>query len=227
MCKYLLIFIFLFEWSSTYCQQKLSDSLTNRITEILEEKLSGKITTEKFSFKGSPYLNKNWADGDILLINGKMVKHKFLKYNCYLDQVLWLRAIDNSVVELAKETIKEFYLTFSDNSEKICFRRIWIKRAVSNDSTNSFAQVLVDGKISFYVLRTVQIASSEYVHVPIYVIKKSDGNTCKIKLSRVALYKLFPEKKMQIKALIRKEKLKVRHEDSMKRAIQLLNAQLK
>ncbi|MBN2519130.1 MAG: hypothetical protein JXB17_01380, partial [Bacteroidales bacterium] len=82
--------------------------------KYLEEKLVGKIFVNPLVSNNLQFFNE-WTIGEIYLQNGKTVKNKYLRYNGYLDYLLWLRKSDYQTAIINRETVAGFKLYDKNN----------------------------------------------------------------------------------------------------------------
>jgi hypothetical protein len=193
------------------------------ITEDFQRKLSGRFFVNRIMDYGSQFFYK-WANGDVIMNDGQIIRNKYIRYNRYSDELLWLRKSDYKTALLDKETIDEFIIYTEDNSPYAHFRKARIKKWYQFDSTDVFLQVLTEGNISLYVFRTVTVIRNkiEIYDKDIYYLLMNN-NYHRIDASRLGLIRALPQNKTELKQIIRKNKLKVKSEPHLIKAIELLN----
>lgn len=96
----------------------------------------------------------NWTKGEIFLTNGERITGLSLRYEGYLDQLLWLRE-DFKTGVLFKPGIKGFNLFDQSNNIVASFAKIRIKLPFESDSADCLLQVLVNGDYGFYAFRKI------------------------------------------------------------------------
>jgi hypothetical protein len=193
------------------------------ITEDFQRKLSGRFYVNRIMDYGSQFFYK-WANGDIIMNDGQIISNKYIRYNRYFDELLWLRKSDYKTALLNKETIDEFIIYNEDNSPYAHFRKARIKKWYQFDSTDVFLQVLTEGNISLYALRTVTVIRNKieiYDKDIYYLLMNNDYH--RIDASRLGLMRALPQNKTELKQIIRRNKLKVKSESHLIKAIELLN----
>jgi hypothetical protein len=193
------------------------------ITEDFQRKLSGRFFVNRIMDYGSQFFYK-WANGDVIMNDGQIIRNKYIRYNRYSDELLWLRKSDYKTALLDKETIDEFIIYTEDNSPYAHFRKARIKKWYQFDSTDVFLQILTEGNISLYVFRTVTVIRNkiEIYDKDIYYLLMNN-NYHRIDASRLGLIRALPQNKTELKQIIRKNKLKVKSEPHLIKAIELLN----
>jgi hypothetical protein len=110
--------------------------------------------------EGLQYFN-NWALGQVILQNGDVLQNIYLRYNKYLDELLWLRQIDFSVGILKKEGIAGFRI-FEDINQ---ISALFVKKKVilsRTDTTEAYLHLLASGPLTLYAYRNINIANSRY-----------------------------------------------------------------
>lgn len=200
-------------------------------SQLLVEKTYGPhllATTFVNPFPGNnnQYYN-NWAEGVVLLSNGKRVKIKHIRYNCLQDELLWLRPADYQTSMVLKASVNEF-IVFDAENKPCYFKKEKFRDWYMLDSTYVFFHVLVEGDISFYVHHkalNVDKNSRELTRKEFYYIKS--GKQLKpIKLRRSSIFNCGLIDKEKMRDIIRKNHLKARREGDLIKAIELYNTTL-
>jgi hypothetical protein len=193
------------------------------ITENFEEKLSGRYFVSRIMDYGSQFFYK-WANGDVIMNDGRIIRNEYIRYNRYSDELIWLRKSDYKTALLDKETIDEFIIYTEDDAPYAHFIKARIKKWYQFDSTDVFLQVLTEGHISLYVNRTVTVIRNkiEIYDKDIYYLM-IDNDYYRIDASRRGLMRALPQNKTELKQIIRRNKLKVKSEPHLVKTIELLN----
>ena len=191
--------------------------------KYLEEKLVGRIFVNPLVSNNLQFFNE-WTTGEIYLQNGKTVKNKYLRYNGYLDYLLWLRESDYQTAIINRETVAGFKLYDKNNIPFAYFKNLKIKNWYTGDSTKLYLQVLAEGHISLYVHRQIKILNNnnELYKQYIYYICK-DGVYHNLSLGRLSLLRFFADNKSKVRSIIRKNHLKVKQEDHLSEFVKLYN----
>jgi hypothetical protein len=224
--KYLtgVIIIYLLTCSHSISQSNICDcTIDNENENISDENLTAKVYI-------SPYLNKkelyynSWGSGDVELVDGTVVKNKTLRYNGYLDELVWLRNDDKKVGLVDKQLVKSFKIKQSENGTTDLYRKMKIKRWFSFDTAVVYMNVLAEGKLSLYVLRRIiQMSNSqEFVTKHEYYIY-INGNFILFKPNKVYFLQVLGVEKDRMKQILRKNKLKVRDESQLIKAFEIYN----
>ena len=175
-------------------------------------------------YKGDQYFN-NWTYGEIFLTNGERITGLYLRYEGYLDQLLYLRE-DHIPCILCKACIKGFNLfDDSDNIAASFIIKKGIRLPFENDSANCFFQTLVEGEYSFYAFRKVikLLDVFKWADDTKYYIFNNDQYE-RIKLRAHDLLKVSFIDKMRMKSIIKSNKIRLRNnEQEFIRAISIYN----
>jgi hypothetical protein len=182
--------------------------------------LTGELFTPNQSIDDATYYNSEWLAGDIYLSNGEVVRNKLIKYNGLLDELLWQESRSKNVIKLDKEAILQFHFLNLNGDSTVHFRKIKVKRSTISDSSELFGQVIYEGSLSLFILRTYKTAGNElirqngnlfektnYSEEPIYIFRYADNKTFITKsLSRKRLYAFSPGNKDKIKEFMKANK---------------------
>lgn len=195
-------------------------------------RLIGKRYSSTFSYKGPQYLDTEWRDGTVYLSNGDSATHIFLKYNRYLDELIYFNKQTNSMVRLDKKPITGFRITIGNDV-------FYFKKLAFNRSSEkaSFYEVLYRGRhIEFLVHRFSELSicpsyigesgmkkDMEFKKVENYLISDNENGLLPIRLKKKSLVLKFGElKKKEIRKFLHQYHLSVNDEDSMVLALRLL-----
>lgn len=220
--------------SILYSQESLSDQLV--LDSIFEPKLTGEAFTIKSGMIGRQFFNDEWADSDILLSTGEKVSNKLLKYNGYLDEVVWLTPEFFKQVKIDKFAIDEFVFK-NYFGKSIRFKRINIKQMFISDSTDIFAEIVIESNLSLYIFRKIGIAGTvnkdskggiysfdQLESAPVYYLKLTNNGYANLqRLNRRSLLHLFPEQKTAIKKLLSQNRQQLKTESDLVEIVNLLN----
>jgi len=194
---------------------------------VLEDKLIS-ITLSDDNIKlpdGEIY--SQWSRGNIILNNGKIIHDRIIRYNGLSDQLVVNSITENINLVVEKSTIKGFDLQLFNTDKIIHYKRMSIQSLFSSDYNNAFLQVLVSGKTSLYAYRRLQqIGSTDDLQMFYsYVIVKEDGSSYHFLMySRKFIASLFPEKIDIFKPQLRKRHNRIRNEEQLIKAIELINS---
>lgn len=183
-------------------------------------------TVPVVGYKGNRYYS-NWTCGEIFLTNGERITGLYLRYEEYLDQLLWLRE-EFRVGVLSKACIKGFNLYDDSNNIVASFIKKRIRLPFENDSADCFFQKLVKGEYSFYAFRKVSRLSDvlKLVDDTRYYVFNNDQYEM-IKLRTRDLLNVSFIDKMKMKSIIKSNKIRLRdNEQEFIKAISLYNEQI-
>ncbi len=204
---------------------------------LTEPKLCGEWYTPEIGYVGSQLFRGDWFRGSVILEDGRIADDKMLAYNGMQDQLIWLDKKGGKVLTLDKGLIAGFVLR-DDKGEEMRFRKIRVKPLLQNDSVPVYAQVLFEGEnISLYAQRKivndytetyggyVTSASRRYLAIkPVYLFRVHGRQRDREeKINRKTLYAIFPEKKKEIRKILRKNHLSLHNEYQLIRAIELID----
>jgi hypothetical protein len=221
--KLLIPFIVLL-FSTTLCGQNVN------MDSIFEPRLCGTVYEMAVGYKGSQFYNNEWANADILLSNEENISNKLLRYNGFIDEVIWKNNTEQVDVKLEKHFINEFVFK-NYNGKSIRFKRILVKLPGIADSTEIFVEVLAESKSSCYVFRKIMVKgydlkvvngltyiSDNLAAQPQYYLVLPDKEIILFRhISKRSILKALPEKYMEsAKSLIQKNHLSLRSEDNLK-----------
>jgi len=229
MAKAILYIIFTGIFSGIFGQAIQPDS-------IFEPRLRGEIFHIKTGMLGKQFYNDDWTSGSIKLNSGEWILNKMLKYNSYLDELIWLQDRSFRQIKLEKYFIEEFAFT-SYLGKSVHFRKILFKPFQLSDSIETFVEVLSESPTKLYVFRSVvkegqeneikngiQYTRDVLKPQPIYLLFMPDKTMYSFKkLRRRALIRVLNDKdKILIKEIIQKNRLTIRTEEDLKHLANLI-----
>ncbi|UCH14904.1 MAG: hypothetical protein JSV22_02800, partial [Bacteroidales bacterium] len=126
-----------------------------------------------------------------------------------------------------KETVSGYILYDEEKNPYAHFKKVRIKNWYELDSTDVYFQILAEGPVSLYAFRRTILISNKneaYEKDEYYLCKENEY--FKIEPRRINLVKKLPEYKSQLRQILRKNRLRVRFESQLIKAIVLLNKSL-
>jgi hypothetical protein len=221
--KNLLLIILLFP---AFCQVYSQASASEDYQNTLRQGLMGfeyKNTVERN--KGNQYFS-DWAKGIVYCENGDVITDIFLRYDKYMDEVLWLRETDFKAGILPRSDVRAF-VVYNDRKEPLGeFMRRKIKLPYKADSSEAFLQVLVKGDLELFAFRKVIQIANDYTSLrddTRYIIF-SGSNSCFVGASKRLLLKVPGIDEMKLKAVLKSGRIKLDGtENSLVRVIELYN----
>ncbi len=194
--------------------------------EVLEDKITGiTLSDENIKLPEGEIYNQ-WSHGNILLNNGEVITDRIIRYDGLTDQLVVSAINENVKLVVEKNTILGFDIRMFNSDKMLYYKKISIKNLFSNENNDAFLQLLVSGKTSLYAFRRLQHIGStnELQTYYSYVIVKEDGSVYHfLTYSRRYIAGLFPDKKDVFKPQLRKQRNRVRDEEHLIKAIELIN----
>ena len=174
-------------------------------------------------FNGRQYFG-GWTPGEVILYNGDVIRNIYLRYDKYMDELLWLRDGDFKAGILFKGDVAGFRLFDERNKLTATF----IKKNITlpfTGSTDAFLQVLVSGDITLYAYRNSDVMTNEHTLVDnIRYLISNAGEEYFLTLRRKSLLEIPVIQRAEMKAILRTNRISIRnHEQELVRAISLYN----
>lgn len=175
-------------------------------------------------YKGNQYFN-DWAKGDVNLENGDVISNIFLRYDQYMDEVLWLRETDFKTGVLPRGDITGFVIYNAGKLPLAEFVRQRIKLPYKTDSSETFLQVLVKGNLELFAYRKVKQSANDYtLRDDTRYLVFSNGSAYFAGASKRLLFKVPAIDEVKMKAVLKSNKISLDGtEYSLIRVIDLYN----
>lgn len=198
---------------------------------LLSKGADGNPVFEKsyIDVQGSPYLQEEWAIGNVELKNGKSYKGVALKYDQVKD-VLLFRNEKNEMNTFA-QPVQSFTITNRKDNQPLLFRNGFTP--VKNGNENSFYQVLADGKIQLLVRKVKKVREDKAYgsattvrtieEYTTYFIAKN-GEPVIIKKNEKAVLEALGGNSTALEAYIRSNKLNVKNDEDLVKLIAYVNS---
>ncbi|HEX2396388.1 MAG TPA: hypothetical protein VHI78_13660 [Bacteroidales bacterium] len=152
----MLFLVFLFPVYTVAQQGGCACSSEEEYQQALLNGLIGvEYTNPVAGYEGEQYL-RDWAYGGIRLRTGEVISNAIIKYDRYLDQLLWLRTRDYRKGVLNKSDITQFRI-YQDGAYP---EALFVKKKIRLpylDSTEVFVHELVQGRIELFAYRNVKV----------------------------------------------------------------------
>lgn len=177
-------------------------------------------------YEGVQYL-RDWAYGDIMLTSGDVIRKAMIRYDCYLDELLWLRIKDYRKAVLNKDDIVAFRLYNDGFYPESFFVKKRIRLPFLSDSAMVFVHELVKGNIEFFAYRNVKVepVQNRLFNDTKYVIGTTEKDYL-ISLRRKNLLSMPFIDREKMKKILRQNRIPLRNnEQGMAKAISLYNQQ--
>lgn len=185
------------------------------------------------SYNGSPYLTENWLPGKIELTNGEIIDSLHIRYSSYKDELFYYNSEASSQINIDKATLNGFEFTDIDGLDRV-FRKQFFE---GYTKTYRFFEILSPGPISIVAHRKTALNTTtayhdksgilknmEYVAEPqLYFYSKEKGYT-NIKPNTASFLSKFDKNSQKpIKRLLRKNRIRIKTEDSLIQAWEIIN----
>jgi hypothetical protein len=175
---------------------------------------------------GTPYLDKNFTRGKVVVQDGTMSDGCLLRYNIYTDQIE--HSDEGKIFELApKALVKRAEL---DKHVFTC-----LKYKVKGKTTDQYFEVLTIGKVSLYKRYTVKYipastsfpyAKTDSAHFSLpaksFYAAKGTNQLIRVKNGK-GLLKMLDDKKSEVKYFITTKRLSADNEDDMQKILAYYN----
>jgi|WetSurMetagenome_2_1015567.scaffolds.fasta_scaffold241257_1 hypothetical protein len=226
-----LLFIFILSLCTALYSQEPHIGL------VFEPQLCGEVYTIPKGFSGNQYFNKEWLVGDIVLNSGDTASNKLLKYNGFLDELIWLDSANNRQVKLEKHFIGEFSLKMPGD-RVFKFKRIQERQLITGDPADIFVEVLSENAASLYVQRIIATrgVTTKYIEgkdysldylepQPKYFLVLPDGQTAVFRwINKRAFLRILPGSYVKtVKSILRERNLPLRNEKQLAEIVKRLH----
>jgi hypothetical protein len=175
-------------------------------------------------YKGNQYFN-DWQKGDVNLENGDVISNIYLRYDQYMDEVLWLRETDFKTGVLPRGDIRGFVI-YNDRKEIVAeFTQRMVKLPFRSDSAETYLQVLATGNLELLAYRRVKQAANDYtLHDDTRYLVSSGGSLYYVGASKRLLLKVPGIDEVKLKAVLKSNRIRLDGtEYSLVRVINLYN----
>ena len=223
MTRKIFLFVFLIQ-TILYTNAK-----TDEIAEIPPEKvnLSGKLYMNPAGLDGSPYLIEDWTDTDLYLENGQIAKNVKTKLNLIDNDLIFYNDGVSRVFAIDKETINKFKYKVG-NSDSTLFIKYTGKELGYRLKNNQFVEVAYNNRICLLIKHFAEVISPNDLSSKKKVYSKRsyfliiNDIPQEIKLRYRSLYNIFPEKKKEIRKIIKDNKLRKQNIGNFNKLLKLI-----
>lgn len=178
--------------------------------------------------QGSPFLNNNWSDGNIVSENGVNYTKMRLKFDVFRNELVF--NINDSAFRF-NDPIKEFVLSLPGNKTGGTVK--FIKSSLIHSKLpGEFVQELVNGKIALYKhykKNVVEVASYNLAsnkvfedRLTFYILKNGEAEL--VTLSKKTLQEVVADKWAQVDAYMQQNNLSSKNEAGWTAAITYYNS---
>lgn len=204
-----------------------STSSAQQVVNMAEalDLISIRSQSDNESIIGSPYLNDEWAKGYILSAKGEKFEIESLKYNVYSKNFEFLK-YDKAFTLPDGYIITEFKLN----------GHFFVRSAFKGGRKTDFFQVLSSGKLSLLKRFTceltetqateglIQVDKNKYLMKSEYYIQLDGEIPQKVKVRKDEYLVFMLDKAKEVKAHIKKNKLKSKKEEDLIKIFSFYNA---
>lgn len=233
MPKTLIFLLFLMIFSPLLADEEKN----NTLVPPNQARLSGEVFNFSLHSDGSMYYPQDWNKGRVTLLTGEIVEVEQLRYNGYLDELIWLNPANFQQIQIDKQMVQSFSLQVPYLPDSLYFENITFKRWYDPTPMNIYGQMMYEGNIRLLVHRRIHskrevieergnalVARAQLKADPIFYILMPDNQAREIKrFNRKALYSLFPEHSEQIKAAFRNNRMRIRNEAELIEAVKIID----
>ena len=103
-------------------------------------------------YTGNQYYINSWLNGDVYKNTGEVVSNLRLRYNMFLDELIWYNC-DTCFEEIVDKGLVRSFVLKPEGKPEFVFVKIRVKPDLLTDSAEVFAQQLYAGLIKCYALR--------------------------------------------------------------------------
>jgi hypothetical protein len=185
-------------------------------------------------YYGSPFVTPDWTRSTIVLNTGDTIIGEKIKYNGYVDEVMWINQHNYKKFKLDKSNIKEFWIQ-PDSTHSAHYKHISVP--IYENNQKIFLETAYEGNMSLYIYHKIRrtgryteryedLSYELDILTPkdIYFFKLPDGRWIEMNKLRLRyLLKYFPDKKKAINRLTKKSNLSFKREDQCIELIHLID----
>lgn len=97
------------------------DAVSQGIADDEGVHLSGESYVYHNEYAGSQFLYEGWQRGNVRLFNGQQAEYQLLRYNAYLEELIWMEPATMRMVKLDRKLVDAFSLLHPFLDEEIHF----------------------------------------------------------------------------------------------------------
>jgi hypothetical protein len=184
----------------------------------------------------SPFLFEEWTPGEIFLKGGKVESNGRIKYDLFLDQLVYMRPT-GEYMTLMSYNIEKFVLAGARADDDYSFLNMNFKHfKLGSRVQPGFYEVILEDKTSLLAKRKKRLIAagrtSTYTKPDSqflfkrdddYYVVKEDGSIYKVKFSSHFFLRLFSNRKSELKKFLKEEKIKIKKESDVVELISYYN----
>ena len=207
----------------TYAQTENSSAYDVAVEKQKSVPVTATLFINEFPSKKEQFTD-DWSTGNIYYTNGSISENCKLRYNCWKDELIWLRETDFKTGTVIKSSVKAF--NFSGSGQSKHFNKFTDDKSLLKQVI--YLEVLTEGSISLYCHRKVSYikSSNTFTNNHQYYLK-INGEMTKVKIRKSDLLKHLAEvQQKKIKTILRENHLKFKDEYDLAKAFDMYNASL-
>lgn len=199
--------------------------------QIYGTNIYGTLYIHRHNYDGSAYLYNDWLYGGLLLENDTQATNVRLRYDMLDDAAIFYHEKHQLLFAVDKSTLKSFYLV-KPNADTINFFKYLGSHFDNHIHHNDYLQIIYAGHLRFIAKHNAVISMATDPKTPDKIIQQhfyyleKDEQLHAISLKYRSLFKHFPNKKKEIRKLIKKNYLYKRNERNMAKLIALIDQTL-
>ncbi len=200
-----------------------------------QARLSGSVFTFFMQARGSQYFKEEWMEGSVVLSSGEKVTGELLRYNAYLDELLWMPAFGSNPVMVDKGLVDHFFINTMHDT--LLFRKTDYLPGIRDIGKGIFLQELYTGEYSLFAHRKVvqkresveSIGNSTFARPYIqpetdyYMISNRGDVLAFSRLGNRRFSRLFEGRERDVRRILREEGIRISDERGLIQAIQLID----
>ncbi|MDX9942604.1 MAG: hypothetical protein RBS53_10330 [Bacteroidales bacterium] len=231
--KHIIFLVSLLSFLPAWADGSKNDALT----PPNQARLSGEVFSFGLHAEGSMYFPEDWNQGRVTLTSGEVVEVERLRYNGYLDQLIWLNPANFQPIQIDKQMVHSFSLQVPYLPDSLYFENITFKRWYESNPINIYGQLMYRGNIRLLAHRRIfserevieergnaLVARAQLKLESIYYILMPDNQAHEFKrLNRKTLYRLFPEHSDALRDAFRQNNLRIRNENELIEAVKIID----
>lgn len=197
-------------------------------------KLKGEVYTITAIGNELFFLQKEWVNTSLTMIDGDVFENVRLRYMAYGDEIIAYNDNVSTMFKIEKETVKQFTYIDKNTNKEIKFVNFCSEE--EEGSKCHFYEDLYSGNSSlfaFHYIEEVKVSpyndkwgimrDSEFKLNASYYLYNERMGLMKIQKNRRSLIKIFPENKVAIRKITRKNKVSMTDQKSLIQAFKLLD----
>jgi len=175
-------------------------------------------------YKGQQYYAP-WSEGSLVLSSGQVLTGVYLRYDMYLNRLLWMRGKEYKTGILPVDDVERFIIPGIGKGVEVNFVRKRVRLPYLPDTSTVYLRVLAEGPLSLYSCHLAVESPSEYELVDNSRYLAFRGTEyVYMKLRRGVLLKLPFVDPVKMKEVLKTNKIRVHHNElQMARAFTLYN----